>query len=184
MAILIVGLGNPGREYELTRHNAGFLALDRLAEKFDLTWKTDARANADIIEANLEGKKVIFAKPLTFMNNSGTAVASLVERFKVAATDVWVVYDEAAIEPTQVRVRRGGSAGGHNGIKSIIAHIGEDFARIRIGVGSPEEHVPLENFVLQKHDNLEQLEKQLAAVDNMISKSIVDGIVEETVTTM
>ncbi|MBI1908372.1 aminoacyl-tRNA hydrolase [Candidatus Uhrbacteria bacterium] len=188
MAILIVGLGNPGTKYDRTRHNAGFVAVDHLADSWELGWKANAAARAEVAEANVNGKKVILAKPQTFMNLSGESVASLCGMYKVAAKDVWVAYDEAAIEPNQVRVRIGGSAGGHNGIKSIIEHVGEGFARIRIGIGigigAPPEKMPLEEYVLQKFSKDEHalMERKAEIVEDIIDRALADGVKEETIT--
>lgn len=137
---LLVGLGNPGAQYETTRHNVGWMALDRLAAEHRLTFKTDRRFRADVAEMTLPetGEKVILAKPLTYMNLSGESVGALMRFYKMEPADVLVVYDEMALPLGQIRVRRGGSAAGHNGIKSLIAHLGtQDFPRVRIGVGAP-----------------------------------------------
>ncbi len=181
---MIVGLGNPGTEYKKTRHNAGFLALDKLAEDWGASFKNNQTAKAEVSEVVVGEQKIILAKPQTFMNNSGVAVASLMHRYKITIERVWVVYDDAAIENDQVRVRRGGSAGGHNGLKSIIAQNGEPFARFRIGLGNPPERVPLEDFVLQHFtaEELPLLEKKMAAVIDLINEARVTGVLEKTVT--
>lgn len=183
MPILIVGLGNPGSEYANTRHNAGFLALDRLAKQHNVTFKFDKRANAEVAEANIDGKKIILAKPQTFMNRSGESVASLAATFKVEPKDIWAVYDDAAIEDSQVRVRVGGTAGGHNGVKSLIEHLGENFTRFRLGIGAPPERVPLEDYVLQPfgQDGLALMEKKVVAAIELIEKSLVSDPQETTV---
>lgn len=184
MAILIVGLGNPGKKYLATRHNAGFLAADHLADSWEASWKENKVAHALTAEANVNGQKVVLAKPQTFMNLSGQAVASLCGKYKVEPKNIWVVYDEAAIEPNQLRVRVGGSAGGHNGLKSIIEYIGPDFARFRLGIGSPAENIPLEDYVLQKFSTEELLlmRQKLDIVESIVERSITEGIKEETVT--
>lgn len=184
MAILIVGLGNPGKKYTATRHNAGFLAVEHLADSWEADWKENKLAHAKIAEANVDGQKVILAKPQTFMNLSGEAVASLRGKYKVEPKNIWVIYDEAAIEPNQLRVRIGGSAGGHNGLKSIIEHIGPDFTRFRIGIGSPAENTPLEDYVLQKFSKEELLliRQKLDIIEAIVERSITEGIKEETVT--
>lgn len=184
MAILIVGLGNPGKEYEHTRHNAGFLAIDALAGRLDARWKHDAQARADVAEISVDGTKVILAKPMTFMNNSGDAVASLCGRYKVQTGDVWAVYDEAAIDERVVRTRVGGSSGGHNGVQSIIDRIGDGFARCRIGIGAPPERMPLEDYVLQKFskDSMVLMAQKIDIVNDILVAAFAEGIHEHTIT--
>ncbi len=184
MAIMIVGLGNPGNEYRETRHNAGWLALDQLGDKWDASWRLNKSANALVAEVMVGEQKIILAEPQTFMNNSGMAVASLMHRYKITIERTWVIYDDAAIGNDQVRVRRGGSAGGHNGLKSIIAQCGEPFARFRIGLGNPPERVPLEDFVLQKFSSTDRdlLQKKIVAVMDLIDEARVTGVIEKTIT--
>ena len=134
---LIVGLGNPGSEYENTRHNTGFLTLDKLADKLNVS--VNRRAfNALIGKMDYKGEKVILMKPQTYMNNSGDAVGKAVRYYRLnPEEDVIVVYDDLDLPVGKIRLREKGSAGGHNGIKSIIAHLGtSEFNRIRIGIGS------------------------------------------------
>jgi PTH1 family peptidyl-tRNA hydrolase len=138
---LLVGLGNPGSRYETTRHNAGWMALDRLAQDKGLRFKTDRRFRGDAAEMDLPGAgRVVLLKPLTFMNLSGEAVLAAASFYKIEPADVLVVTDDFALPLGMIRVRARGSAGGHNGLKSISALLGTtDFPRIRIGVGSPLE---------------------------------------------
>jgi PTH1 family peptidyl-tRNA hydrolase len=134
---LIVGLGNPGPEYQFTPHNAGFLAIDRIAEVCGVT-VANRRGRALTAKATLAGQDVLLAKPETFMNLSGNSVAALLHELELSASDLIVLYDELAIPLGQLRIRERGSAGGHNGIKSILSSLGtEEFIRIRIGVGKP-----------------------------------------------
>jgi PTH1 family peptidyl-tRNA hydrolase len=136
---LIVGLGNPGIEYQFTPHNAGFLAIDRLAEVCGVS-VTNRRGKALTAKATLAGKEVLLAKPETFMNLSGLSVAALLNELELEkpAEELIVLYDELAIPLGQLRIRERGSAGGHNGIKSILSSLGtEEFIRVRIGVGKP-----------------------------------------------
>lgn len=137
---LIVGLGNPGIEYQFTPHNAGFLAIDRLAEVCGAQ-VSNRRGRALTAKTTLAGQEVLLAKPETFMNLSGLSVAALLKELDIPATDLIVLYDELAIPLGQLRIRERGSAGGHNGIKSILnslASLGSDeFLRVRIGVGKP-----------------------------------------------
>jgi PTH1 family peptidyl-tRNA hydrolase len=136
---LIVGLGNPGIEYQFTPHNAGFLAIDRLAEVCGAN-VSNRRGRALTAKTNLAGQEVLLAKPETFMNLSGLSVAALLQELELDAPagDLIVIYDELAIPLGQLRIRERGSAGGHNGIKSILSSLGSDeFIRVRIGVGKP-----------------------------------------------
>ena len=136
---LIVGLGNPGSDYELTPHNAGFLAIDRLAEVCGAQG-SNRRGRALTAKTTLAGQDVLLAKPDTFMNLSGLSVVALLHELELdqPATDLIVLYDELAIPLGQLRIRERGSAGGHNGIKSILGSLGSDeFIRVRIGVGKP-----------------------------------------------
>jgi PTH1 family peptidyl-tRNA hydrolase len=138
---LIVGLGNPGPEYELTPHNAGFLAVDRIAQICDVQI-ANRRARALTVRTKLAGHDVLLAKPQTFMNLSGLSVAALLNELELGIEDLIVLYDELAIPLGTLRIRERGSAGGHNGVKSISAALGtEEWLRVRIGVGKP----PLES---------------------------------------
>jgi peptidyl-tRNA hydrolase, PTH1 family len=134
---LIVGLGNPGMEYLLTPHNAGFMAIDRIAAICDVQ-VTNRRGRAQTARARLAGHDVLLAKPETFMNLSGLSVAALLDELELGIEDLIVLYDELAIPLGQIRVRERGSSGGHNGVKSISGVLGtEEWLRIRIGVGKP-----------------------------------------------
>jgi len=134
---LIVGLGNPGVEYQFTPHNAGFLAIDRLAETCRVA-VANRRGKALTARARLAGYEVLLAKPETFMNLSGLSVAALLKDLELTPSDLIVLYDELAIPLGQIRIRERGSAGGHNGIKSLLSSLGTDeFLRVRIGVGKP-----------------------------------------------
>ena len=146
---LIVGLGNPGREYEITRHNAGFRALDVLAEK--LGCKVDKLKYQGLYgQANYKGMKVLLLKPQTYMNLSGRSVLQLSAFFRVPPKNIIVMFDDISLDPGRLRVRADGSAGGHNGIKSIIQEVGsQDFPRVKIGVGAkPHPDYDLADWVL------------------------------------
>jgi PTH1 family peptidyl-tRNA hydrolase len=145
---IIVGLGNIGQEYDKTRHNAGFMAIDEFAKKHGA--KIDrAKFHALVTEADIAGKRVLLMKPTTFMNNSGVAIAEAASFYKITPDRVIVLHDEISFDPGVIRIRRKGSAGGHNGLKSIIAHLGSDeFPRIKIGVGKkPSPDYDLVDFV-------------------------------------
>ena len=134
---LIVGLGNPGREYEATRHNAGFWLVEELVVRHGGTFRLESRFNAELARTRLAGAERWLVKPQDYMNNSGRVTAAVASFYKVEAPSILVVHDELDLPPGEVRLKNGGGAGGHNGLKSLIAHIGPDFWRLRIGVGHP-----------------------------------------------
>ena len=153
---LIAGLGNPGRKYEGTRHNVGFEVMDLLARRHQLEWEA---APAEALIAKWRAASVLVAKPLTFVNASGVAVGDLLRFYKVAVQDFFLVVDDVNLELGRLRTRASGSAGGHNGLKSIIAALGtEEFARLRIGVGRGDGRRDLADHVLARFDPLERVE--------------------------
>lgn len=146
---LIVGLGNPTKEYEHTRHNVGFDTLDAIADKYGIAI-TEKKHKALIGKGVIEGNKVILAKPQTYMNLSGESIRQIVDYYKIEETEeLIVIYDDISLEPGQLRIRKKGSAGGHNGIKNIIANLGHDvFKRIKVGVGEKPKGYDLADYVL------------------------------------
>jgi len=149
---LVVGLGNPGPKYEGTRHNVGFATVDLLAKRHGAAWEAAPRGIEAVI-ARWRAEDVVLAKPLTFMNNSGSAVQALLQFFKIAAPDSLVVFDEAQLEAGRLRVRPDGSSGGHNGLKSVIASLStEQVPRLRIGVGRGDGRRDLADHVLARFD--------------------------------
>lgn len=177
---LIVGLGNIGSEYQNTNHNAGFMVVDALAEKYGFTFKNRG-CDADYGEYRNMTDKFIVAKPRTYMNESGKAVKSLMKKFNIDIKDVLVVVDDIDQEPGFVRIRKNGSAGTHNGLKSIIAETGtQDFARVRVGIGKQKPHQDLANFVLSKmHMSDEQkqgLGKALDAVCGWVEGDSLESL--------
>ncbi len=146
---LIVGLGNPESQYEYTRHNLGFLVLTNLAKQYDSKYKKSAVAQALETKIVLEGQQCSLMMPLTYMNNSGVAVRSWCEKKELALEDLLIVCDDLALEFGQIRLRRSGSHGGHNGIRSVIDHLGsKDFARLRLGIGNPSPKIDTADYVL------------------------------------
>lgn len=146
--MIIAGLGNPGKEYENTRHNAGFMTIDALAEKLGAD-VSERKHRAFCGKAVIGGEKVILMKPQTYMNSSGESIRAAADYFKVPPEDILVIYDDISLAPGQLRVRAKGSAGGHNGIKSIIAHLGtQEFPRVRVGVGEKPPRMDLADYVL------------------------------------
>jgi peptidyl-tRNA hydrolase, PTH1 family len=147
---LIAGLGNPGQKYRGTRHNVGFDVVDELAARHGLTWES---APAEAVLAKWRGRGTLLAKPLTFMNLSGRAVGDLLRFFKIDLAEMLVVVDDINLDVGRLRARSGGSAGGHNGLKSLIELLGtEEFARLRIGVGRGDARRDLADHVLARFD--------------------------------
>jgi len=145
---IIAGLGNPGKQYEGSRHNVGFMTLDALADRYHIEIKEKAH-KALIGKGIIEGQKVLLVKPQTFMNLSGESIRSVMDYYKAEPEEFIVIYDDISLEPGNIRIRKKGSAGGHNGIKNIIAHLGtQEFPRIRIGVGAKPERMDLADYVL------------------------------------
>jgi PTH1 family peptidyl-tRNA hydrolase len=145
---LLIGLGNPGSQYERTRHNVGFRVMDALATKYGLRW--ERRNRAQLASGNIDAEKVVLVKPLTFMNNSGEAVSELVRWYKIQPEDILVIYDDLDLPVGQIRLRPKGSAGGHNGLSSIIHHLHTDqFPHLRVGIGRPtNSHMNTVDYVL------------------------------------
>ena len=165
---VVIGLGNPGKKYEKTRHNMGFLAVDSLRKKFNLSDERE-KFQAFVSEKNIDGEKVIFFKPQTFMNLSGNAVIEIINFYKLdPKKDIIVIYDDMDLPFGDIRIREKGSSGGHNGIKSIISHIGEEFIRIKCGIGAKEKDAIV--YVLGEFNQTEQknLDKILENIDNCI----------------
>lgn len=157
--VILVGLGNPGTEYDLTRHNIGFYALDAFVSQTDemSDWIEKKDLKALQSSGQLGQTRVIAIKPTTFMNLSGEAVQAVAAFYKVAAENIVVVHDELDVDFGSIRMRKGGSSAGHNGIKSVTQHIGEDYGRIRVGIGPKNPpQIDSADFVLQKFSSDEQ----------------------------
>lgn len=174
---IIAGLGNPGAKYEMTRHNAGFLAIDMLAMKQNKEIKR-LKFHALTCDAEIEGKKCLLMKPQTFMNNSGEAIGEAAKFYKIPPQNIIVLSDDISLDVGKIRIRRKGSAGGHNGLKSIIAHLGsEDFPRVKIGVGKkPNAYMDLADWVLGRFPKEldPQLKEALENADGAISLIVQD----------
>jgi PTH1 family peptidyl-tRNA hydrolase len=149
---LVAGLGNPGRDYEPTRHNLGWVVLDALARKHGLAWKHAAQFDAEVARWDLgAGRTRWLVKPLTFMNDSGRAVAAVARFYKIAPPAIAAVYDDLTIDLGSIKVTVTGSAGGHNGVASLLEHVGDGFARYRLGIGPKQPpQMELSDFVLGK----------------------------------
>ncbi len=172
--MLIVGLGNPEKKYENTYHNVGFAVIDKLAEILNITLKEEAcRAKYSTMYKN--GEKVIIAKPLTYMNLSGEAVVALSSRYNIPVSDIIVVYDDIDLPVGDIRIRKSGSAGTHNGMRNICGLLGgNNFPRVRIGIGKPEPPMQLVDYVLShiKGDNKDKLDKSFEKAARLIADFI------------
>ena len=157
---VIAGLGNPGREYEGTRHNVGFMTLDALADKYNIDVREKAFKGL-IGKGVIEGNKVILVKPQTYMNLSGECIRQVMDYYKVDPAEFIVIYDDISLVPGGIRIRKKGSAGGHNGIKNIIAHLGtQEFPRVRIGVGEKPARMDLADYVLGHFSKAERAQME------------------------
>jgi PTH1 family peptidyl-tRNA hydrolase len=149
MIKLIVGLGNPGQQYEKTRHNAGFLFLDALAVEMGCTWSSQSRFQGLFAEGNIASGKVMLLKPDTFMNRSGQSVGKVARYYKLLPEEILVVHDELDFNPGVVRLKKDGGHAGHNGLRDIVAHLGsKEFYRLRFGIGRPPAGKVVADFVL------------------------------------
>jgi len=177
---LIVGLGNPGKEYRETRHNVGFMVVDEIARRHSLTWAmAPGQVPETFVAKRFGDEPMLVAKPLTFMNRSGDAVAALARYYDVGPAELLVVVDEAALPFGKLRARARGSAGGHNGLKSIVERLGtSEFARLRLGVGRGDPRRELADHVLAKFepDEREGLEEFIARAADAAEMFAVEGI--------
>lgn len=175
---IIIGLGNPTREYQATRHNIGFDAITRIADDYHIS--LDFKKHKAICgKGHIEGEKVILAQPQTYMNLSGESVRELIDFYKVAPEDVIVIYDDISLEVGQLRLRTKGSAGGHNGIKSIISHLGtQEFPRIKVGVGDKPRGWDLADYVLSRFHDEEQpvIREALKNTSAAVKTILMDGM--------
>ena len=175
---IVAGLGNPGTQYAGTRHNAGFSCIDELADKYNISVDT-AKHKGLIGKGVIEGEKVLLVKPMTYMNNSGECIREVMDYYKADIDDLIVIFDDISLEPGRLRLRPKGSAGGHNGIKSLINELGtQEFQRIRVGVGKKPVHYDLADWVLGhfKKEEREVMDKSVQlsaeAVESILDKGI------------
>ena len=167
--LLLVGLGNPGSNYTNTRHNIGFKIIDAINAHFKLS-KQKPKFKGLLTTGNIDEKKIYAIKPLTFMNNSGTAIKELIDYFKIEAKDVIVFHDDLDVEFGKIKTKFGGSSAGHNGIASIDKFIGKEYSRVRIGIGKPKGNIEVADYVLQNFD-----EDETIGIEK-VSKNIADSI--------
>lgn len=180
--ILIVGLGNPGPKYAKTRHNVGFIALDAFAYKQKADFKLDKKFNSEIAEIKDSNNQVILAKPHTFMNDSGQAVQKIAQFFKIKPENIWVIFDELDLPIGTIKIKKSGSAGTHNGMKSVVTNIGKDFPRFRIGIESrgvtasrlqdTASFVLSEFFDQEKEIIVKSIDKAVLALETALSDGI------------
>ncbi len=167
--LLFVGLGNPTPDSENNRHNIGFKIIDSINKKFSLS-KQKPKFKGLLTTGNVADQKVYAIKPLTFMNNSGICIRELIEYFKIDAEDVVVFHDDLDVEFGKIKAKFGGSNAGHNGIASIDKFIGQDYSRVRIGIGKPKDNIEISDYVLQNFDEDEML--KLEKITNDITDSL------------
>lgn len=176
---LIVGLGNPGAAYAKTRHNAGFLLVEKLASKWNADWTNERKFQARLAKSNRAGKKILLCEPQTFMNLSGETVGALKEFYQLPLAQILVAVDDADLPFGEIRLRPGGSSGGHHGLESIEQHLSSrEFARLRIGIGRQDSSREIKNYVLGKFDSTENglLEKVLERAAGQVETWLEAGI--------
>ncbi len=177
---LIVGLGNPGKEYEATRHNAGFWWVDELVRAHNASFRADSKFHGLVARATLHGHEVHLLKPQTFMNVSGRSVGAVAQFYKIAPEQILVVHDELDLPPGSAKLKLGGGHGGHNGLKDLIAHLGsKDFWRLRVGIGHPGDRAEVVNYVLNAPRKDEQvlIEEAMQRAQDVASL-IIEGKME------
>ena len=175
---LIAGLGNPSRTYEGTRHNIGFTIIDVIGNKFGIDIKKK-KHKALVGRGIIDGMRVILAKPQTYMNLSGESIREIADFYKIEPENIIIIYDDISLDVGQLRIRKKGSAGGHNGIKNIIAHLGtQEFPRIKVGIGNKPEGWDLADYVLSKYSKAEQeaLEEASEGVIGAVKLMLMDDI--------
>ncbi len=181
MIKLVIGLGNSGANYELNRHNIGFMFVDYLATRRGLTFKEDKRFYAHICQANIVGETVYLLKPQTFVNNSGKAVLAVMQFYKIKPAETLVVHDELDLPIDCVKLKFAGGHAGHNGIRDIASKLSsQDFYRLRFGIGRPQNEMEITDFVLQNfsQSELEIVSKNLKMVTELITDIITDNHAE------
>ena len=173
---IIVGLGNPGREYETTRHNAGFWLVEELARRHGGKFRLEPRFSAEVARVRLGGRELWLAKPQDFMNNSGRVTAAVMGFYKLPPADLLVAYDELDLPVGDVRLKSGGGAGGHNGLRDLIAHLDADFWRLRLGIGHPGVRELVTPYLLGRTSVAERAELEEAV---RVAADIVPLIIEQ-----
>ena len=175
--LLVAGLGNPGREYERTRHNAGWVVLDELARRHGGSWRS--KFSGSLAEVRVDGSKLALLKPETYMNESGRSAAAAARFFKVPAESLLVVHDDVDLEPGRLQARRGGGLAGHNGLRSLAQHLGtQDFLRLRIGVGRPGrgDPRPVKDWVLSPFAPEEDADPLVTRAADAVETIVREGL--------
>ena len=175
---IIAGLGNPGEKYERTLHNAGFWFVDALARKYGGSFRYEKRFVADYCRINLHGEDVWLVKPQGYMNKSGGPIRSMIDYYRLRATELLVAHDEIDLEPGTVRLKKGGGHGGHNGLRDIIRHCGPEFLRLRLGVGHPGHKDMVTSYVLKKAstDAAIDIERNIDQAIDVMPILVEDGL--------
>ncbi len=175
---LLVGFGNPGAQYEKTRHNAGFWLLDKIADQHRIHFRLESKFHGEICRLNLNGQECWLLKPTTFMNLSGQAVNALAQFYKISPAQILIAHDELDLEVGIVRLKRGGGHGGHNGLRDTVKHLGtSDFARIRIGIGHPGQREQVVNHVLNQPSATERnaIDDSLTRITDLLPQILTSG---------
>jgi len=174
---LIVGLGNPGSDYEPTRHNAGFWFVDELAQRCQQQFRSEQRFHSEVARCLIDGNECRLQKPMSYMNRSGQSVRSLLQFFKIPLEQILVVHDELDLPPGVVKLKKGGGHGGHNGLRDLINHLGsKDFHRLRIGIGHPGHRDQVVDYVLKKPSKQDRRQIDEALVDALnVMPDVVQG---------
>jgi len=178
---LIAGFGNPGSEYAATRHNAGFWFVDELAARAGATFNTDKRFFSAVAPAQIAGRKVLLVKPMNFMNNSGQGLAAVARFFKIDASKILIAHDELDIDPGEIRLKKAGGHGGHNGLRDSVAKMGGgNFWRLRIGIGHPGHKSAVSGYVLKRAPaDQQRLIDEAVELALRESMTIIDGDINE-----
>jgi len=163
---MIVGLGNPGPEYAQTRHNAGFWLVDLLAQQHGGRFRTERKFAAELATVGIQGAEVLLLKPQTFMNRSGGSVQAAAAYLKIPVEQILVVHDDLDLSPGDARLKQGGGHGGHNGLRSMISHLGPGFWRLRLGIGHPGNRAEVIDYVLQRPSREDEVLIQQAVADS------------------
>ncbi|MDR3416449.1 MAG: aminoacyl-tRNA hydrolase [Nevskia sp.] len=181
----VVGLGNPGAEYEYTRHNAGFWFVDRLADAGRADFRVESKFHGALARVRLGGAELLLLKPGTFMNRSGQAAQALAAFYKIPPQEILVVHDELDLPAGTARLKRGGGHGGHNGLRSVHQHLGESYARLRIGIGHPGQKELVHDYVLSRPSQAdlrlidEALDRALAALETLLKTQSWDKAAQQ-----
>lgn len=178
---LIIGLGNPTEKYQNTRHNVGFMVLEKIIQKKGLTFSLQSEFESKIAELDIDGKAKL-VQPQTYMNNSGRAVIKIKNYFKINSENIWVISDDVDLELGKIRIGLGGSSAGHKGVQSIIDNIGQNFWRLRVGVGKNDK-IPTEKWVLENFSKkeFEIISQVVDSVTDLMLKSLSSNLKEETI---